>query len=114
MVAITTGRDSNLVEYFVALISNGKRYDLNLLDSARVYHGAGERIFTVIPAGDTMAVFGDDTLVYNYGTSLGHDGITFPTDVIEIDSECGGYYKPVEAMGFVFVRGRLRAFSAAD
>ena len=115
LVAITKGRDSNLVEYFIALVSNGKRYDLNLLDTARIHEGAGERMFTVIPAGNTMSIFGDDdTLVYNYSTSFGRKGITFPTDAIEIYPECEGRWKEIEAYGFVFVKGRFRMFSAAD
>jgi hypothetical protein len=114
MVAITTGKDSNLVEFFVALVSSGKRYDLNLFDTARIYQGGGERMFTVIPAGDTMAIFGDDTLVYNYGKSLGHDGITFPSDAIYIYPECEGHWKAIMAYGFVFIKGRFRMFSAAD
>ena len=114
MVTITTGKESNLVEYFVALVSKGKRYEINLFDSVRVHQGAGERVCTVIPASDTTAAFGSDTLVYNYGKSVGHSGITFPTDVVEIYAECDGRWKEADAWGFVFIRGRFRMFSAAD
>jgi hypothetical protein len=115
VVAITKGRNSSLVEYFIALVSNGLRYDLNLFDTARIHEGAGQRMFMVISAGDTMAIFGDgDTLVYNYSTSFGHNGITFPTDAIEIYPECEGRWKEVMAYGFIFIRGRFRMFSAAD
>ena len=103
------------MEYFIALVSNGKRYEVNLLDTARIHEGAGERMFTVIPAGNTMAIFGDgDTLIYNFSSSFGHEGITFPTDAIEIYPECEGRWKEFMAYGFVFIRGRFRMFSAGD
>ena len=114
VVAITTGRDSNLVEYFVALVSNGKGFEPNLSDSTGIYQGAGELRLTVIPAGDTMAIFGDEQDISDYGKFASDGGITFPTDAVEIYAECEGRWKKNEALGFVFIKGRFRMFSAAD
>lgn len=114
-VALTTGRDSSDVEYFVALVSNKKRYDLFIIDSARSYQGAGERLFKVILAGDSTTCIEPEPEIARNG-KLVDEGqmIVFSTDALEVLPGCEATYKAVEIDAYVMINGRLLSFSAAD
>ena len=115
-LAITTGHDSTLNEYFLALVSTGSTYGVFVLTSSAAFHGVGERYFYIIHAGDTASCFcPDDSVIQNYGHAIiSQDQITFPTDAIQINPACGANWKEVEADGYVFIRGQFLSYSAAD
>ncbi len=117
VLAITTGNDSNLVEYFIAVISNDQDYKVFTLTSAAAFHGAGERHFNVIEAGNGTALFlsDGDTVVYRYAKSVPDStDVVFPTDIILIYPMCEDIWKEVEVIGFVFINNRFYSFGAAD
>ena len=114
-VAVTTGKDSEMVEYFLALVSRGDSYDVFIIDSARNYLGAGERLLRIIRAGDSTAFFGDEDEVAKHGKLVNRDRmIVFPTDALEISPGCEVHYSGLEYDVYVFIRGRFLNFAAAD
>lgn len=114
-LAITTGKDSALVEYIVALIASDSTYQAFVLTSAAVYKGAGERTAYVVSAGDPVASFGEDTLIFHYGSSVPNSSnIAFPTDAILVSPICENWWKESEVRGYVYIGGRFRSFSAGD
>lgn len=115
-IAITTGKGSNLIEYFLALVSNGPRYDLYMIDSARIHQGAGERLLVVVHAGDSTACFGgDQTELLKYGHSnVDGEMLIFPTDALRVLPRCEGWYKEIDSDEYVYVKGRLLSFSTGE
>jgi len=119
LVAITKGRDSNIVEYFIALVSSSDSYSLFLLDSAKINQGAGERNVEVMPSGLPLNFFGGDEEISNYGRvkkggEVGEDQIAFPTDAIEIYPECEAHWKEAPMFASIFIKGRFVSFMVSD
>jgi hypothetical protein len=109
------GKDSQLVEYFIALVARGKSYDVFVIDSARSYLGAGERLFQIIPAGDSTACFGEDDETVKYGKLVDDNMmIVFPTDALEVSPGCEAHYGRLEYDVYILIGGRFLTFSAAD
>jgi len=114
VVAITRGNDSSSVEYFLALVSEGSKYELNVLDTVKHFEGGGEKFLAVVTAGTEVAFFSNADIIMAHGRMASEDTIILPTDVIQIYPACESKWKEVEAYGYVFIEGKLVVFSAAD
>lgn len=115
-VGITTGKDSHLIEYFLAIVSNGANYEIFLIDSAKALQGAGHRLLVVVHAGDSTASFGGDEVeLLKYG-HLNADGemLIFPTDALRVLPGCESWYKEIESNEYVYVKGRLLWFCTGE
>ena len=114
-IAITTGRDSQLVEYFIALVSDGQSYDAFVIDSARIYSGAGERLYRVVSAGDSTSFFDGSDEIVRHGKLVDSDMmIVFTTDALEVSPGCEAHYGRLEYDVYVLIGGRFLTFAAAD
>jgi hypothetical protein len=97
------------------LVSNGTRHDLFLLDSAKIHHGAGERILYVIRAGDSTTIFGgDEEIIKCERLTADREMIIFPADAVGFYPDCEAHWKEVEANSLVFINGRFLHFCASD
>ena len=114
VVAVTRGHDSSSVEYYLALVSKGNDYDLDLLDSVKHNEGGGEKFLAVVAAGTEVAFFSNSDIIMAHGRMASEDTIILPTDVIQIYPACESHWKEVEAYGYVFIDGKIVTFSAAD
>jgi len=114
VVALTRGHDSSSVEYFLALVSKGSNYELNVLDTVKHYEGGGEKVLAVVAAGTEVAFFSNADIIMAHGRMASEDTIILPTDVIQIYPACESHWKEVEAYGYVFIDGKIVMFSAAD
>ena len=56
---IVTGEGPNLMEYFIALLSEQSSHKIFVLDSGTVAHGVGERYLYVLKVGSTTNIFDD-------------------------------------------------------
>ena len=113
-VVVTRGHDSASVEYFLALVSKGRNYELNVLDTVRHYEGGGEKLLAVVAAGTEVAFFSNADIITAHGRMASEDTIILPTDVIQIYPACESHWKEVEAYGYVFIDGKIVTFNAAD
>jgi hypothetical protein len=111
-IALTTGKDSSLIEYFVALVSHDEAYSVFILDSNKAQIGACERYLFITPAGKKMNIFGDyDGELYSYGEMDSNKVyIKFPTDCVLLQPIGGGTLYS----NFVFINGRFIEISSAD
>jgi len=114
-VVVTTGDDLQMMEYFLALVSNSDSFDVFVIDSARNHFGAGERLLQIVHAGDSTAFFDDEEEVARYGKLVDDNMmIVFPTDALETSPGCEAHYGRLEYDVYVFIRGRFLSFGAAD
>ena len=114
---IVTGRDSNLVEYFLAIVSNIKSSDLFVVDSCRAFQGAGHRYLWIYRSGEEITMFGGEGSpeILAYAQKTKHaETVAFPVDAIQLEPICESYYKAVEISTYVFIRGKFYEFSSGD
>ena len=116
---IVTGEGPNLMEYFIALLSEQSSHKIFVLDSCRAAHGVGERYLYVLKVGSTTNIF--DDAHWKKITEFGKlsrikraSVISFPVDALIIDPICEGWYKEVEISTYVYIKDRFYDFSSAD
>jgi hypothetical protein len=114
-LVIIVGKDSALVEYFVAIVSIHSSYKVFVLDSAAAFDGAGERSLYVIKAGSPTNCFSEDSEVLKYAKAgPNSDEVTFPMDLIEISPLCEADWKEIEIHDYIYINGHFVYFMAAD